>query len=103
MDMETAVVMTTISGRERAEALAEQLIANELAACVQIAEVFSVYRWDGKIQREREFLLMIKGRSDLFPRLQAFILAHHDYELPELIKLDIVDGNAKYLRWLQGN
>jgi periplasmic divalent cation tolerance protein len=101
--METAVTMTTIAGRERAEALAEQLIVAELAACVQITEVSSVYRWEGKIQKEHEFLLIIKGRSDLFPRLQAFILAHHDYDLPELIKLDIVDGNPKYLRWLEGS
>jgi len=100
--METAVTMTTIAGRERAEALAEQLIVTELAACVQIAEVSSVYRWKGEVQKEREFLLIIKGRSDLFPRLQAFILAHHDYDLPELIKLDIVDGNPRYLQWLQG-
>jgi periplasmic divalent cation tolerance protein len=100
--MEIAVAMTTIAGRERAKTLAEQLIVAELAACVQITEVSSVYRWEGEVHKEHEFLLIIKGRSDLFPRLRAFILARHDYELPELIKLDIVDGNPTYLRWLQG-
>lgn len=102
VSIETAMAMTTVAGRERAEALAEQLIVAELAACVQIAEVSSVYRWQGEVQKEREFLLLIKGRSDLFPRLRTFILDRHDYELPELIKLGIVDGNPRYLQWLLG-
>jgi periplasmic divalent cation tolerance protein len=100
--MDCAMAMTTTATRERAEKLAEDIIAHNLAACVQITEVRSVYRWAGKISKEQEFLLIMKGRSDLFPRLREFILAHHDYELPELIKLDIVDGNPKYLDWMRG-
>ena len=100
--MEFSLAMTTTASREDAEALAEAIIANKLAACVQIAEITSVYEWEGKLNKSAEFLLMIKGRADRFAKLREFVLAQHRYELPELVRIDIADGNPAYLAWLRG-
>ena len=100
--MAFALTMTTTATREDAEAWAEGLVMNKLAACVQIAETFSVYEWEGHVNKDREFLLLIKGRSDLFEKVRGYVLAHHKYDLPELVKLDLVDGNPAYLAWMHG-
>ncbi len=100
--MEFSLTMTTASTREAADTLAEGIIGNELAACVQIVEASSVYRWDGKVEKAREFLLLIKGRADLFPWLRDFVLRHHTYDVPELVKLDITDGSPAYFAWMRG-
>jgi periplasmic divalent cation tolerance protein len=99
--MEFSLAMTTTPTREDAEALAERLIINKAAACVQIAEISSIFVWDGKINKDREFLLMIKGRSDLIAQVQEIVLAQHKYDIPELVMLDIVDGSAKYFAWMR--
>jgi periplasmic divalent cation tolerance protein len=100
--MECSLAMTTTATREDAETLAEAIVADKLAACVQIAEITSVYEWEGRPNKSREFLLLIKGRTDRFPELRDFVLARHPYELPELVRLDIADGNPAYLAWLRG-
>ncbi len=100
--MEFSLAMTTTATRQEAETLAEGIVSNELAACEQVVETSSVYRWDGKLNKHQEFLLLIKGRSDLFPTLRDFVPAHHTYDLPELVKLDITDGNPAYFVWMRG-
>ncbi len=100
--MEFSLTMTTVATRDDAEALAEGIVANRLASCVQIAEIDSVYEWDGKINKGQEFLLMIKGRSDLFARLREFVLRDHKYDLPELVTVQIADGDPRYLAWMGG-
>ncbi len=100
--MEFSVTMTTCANREQAETLAEGIIKNKLAACVQISEISSVYEWDNKLNKDKEFLLLIKGRKDLFSKLRDYVLSNHSYDVPELILLDIKDGNPKYLDWMRG-
>ena len=83
-----------------AAALARHLVEQRLAACVNIVEnAHSVYRWRGEVTTDREALLIIKTRQDLFPALEAAVRQIHSYEVPELIALPITAGAASYLSW----
>lgn len=95
-------VLTTTAAEAEAEAIAEALLAEELAACVQIAAIRSRYLWNGEIQREAEQLLIIKTRAALFEIVRAKIRAIHSYETPEIVALPIAAGDADYLSWMAG-
>jgi periplasmic divalent cation tolerance protein len=95
------VVITTCDSEERATQLARRLVEERLAACVNIVPgARSIYRWEDKIEDAAEFLLVIKSRRDIFPKLRNAIVQHHSYEIPEVIALPIVDGSDAYLKWL---
>jgi len=96
---EFCIIMTT-SNAENARAIAEALIGQKLAACVQMLNVGSVYEWNGEVCRDDEVLLLIKTRSDLFEKCEKTITGMHDYELPEIIKTDITGGSEGYLKWI---
>jgi periplasmic divalent cation tolerance protein len=93
-------VLTTTSTADEAEAIADALLADGLAACVQIAEIRSRYIWKGQIQREAEQLLLIKTRAELFEIVRGKIRATHSYDTPEIVALPITAGDADYLAWL---
>ena len=95
-------VMTTTASEAEAEAIAEALLAEELAACVQIAQVRSRYVWKGAVQREAEQLLLIKTRAALFEIVRAKIRSLHSYETPEIVALPITAGDGDYLSWMAG-
>ncbi|MBS0344454.1 MAG: divalent-cation tolerance protein CutA [Proteobacteria bacterium] len=98
---EQACVVTTALGTEdEAESLAAALVEAGLAACVQVMHVRSVYRWEGELRREPEWVLLIKTRSDRFSEVAAFIRERHSYELPEILQLPVRGGAPDYLRWL---
>jgi len=102
MVMEYSMVMTTCANRAEGETLAEGIIRSKLATCVQITEVSSVYDWEGEFKKQKEFLLLIKGRKDLFPMLKKYLLANHCYEVPELLQVDITNGNPTHLAYELG-
>ena len=94
------VLMTAASGEEAAR-LAELLIGAHLAACVQILPAIeSVYRWEGKIERQSEILLLAKTTTAKFAELEREVRALHSYETPEIIAVPIVAGSSPYLSWL---
>jgi len=94
------VFMTAASGEEAAR-LAEMLVGAQLAACVQILpEMESVYRWQGKIERQSEVLLLAKTTRDKFEELEREVRALHSYETPEIIAVPVTAGSAPYLEWL---
>ena len=93
-------VLTTTSTDAEAEAIAEALLADELAACVQILDIRSRYLWQGAVQREPERLLLIKTRAALFETVRARIRTLHSYETPEIVALPIAAGDADYLGWI---
>jgi periplasmic divalent cation tolerance protein len=98
---EQIVVLVTVPSREVGEALAEALVGDGLAACVNLlGEMRSIYRWQGKIEREPEQLCVIKTTREVFATLRARVVALHPYEVPEVIALPIVDGHAPYLEWI---
>lgn len=96
----TCIVMTAISTEAAAEALAQRLVEAQLAACVQLIPVKSFYVWQGKSMRETECLLLVKTRAVLYAQVEAFILANHPYDTPEILQLPVVAGSEAYLRWL---
>ena len=97
---ELITVLTTTATEADAEAIAEALLADGLAACVQITAVRSRYVWKGEIQREDEQLLLIKTRDALFEPVRARIRTLHPYETPEIIALPVAAGDQDYLAWL---
>lgn len=95
------VVLSTCDSEEQAEAIAQDLVEQRLAACVNIiAGARSIYRWKDQIEDSREFLLLIKSRRDLFDKLRAAIHKLHSFEVPEVIALPVIDGSPNYLTWL---
>lgn len=101
---EPVVVLMTAANGEEAVRLADLLIGAHLAACVQILpEMESVYRWEGKIERQPEILLLAKTVRSKFEELEREVRALHSYETPEIIALPIVAGSAPYLQWLRAN
>jgi periplasmic divalent cation tolerance protein len=98
---EQIVIMSTCASEEEARKIALLLLERGLAACVNVAPgVLSYYRWKGKIESGKEWLLLIKSSRELFASVATAIEAAHSYEVPEVIALPIVDGSANYLRWL---
>ena len=96
------MVLTTCNSSETISLIAETLISNKLAACVNIIKgVESVYQWQGKIERDKEILLIIKTRESLFSQVEQSIQELHSYELPEIIAVPIITGEKNYLNWIQ--
>jgi periplasmic divalent cation tolerance protein len=95
------LILTTLPQRASAEALARELLAARLAACIQIGgAVRSLYHWRGEIETAREIPVAIKTRAALYPRVEAAIRARHPYELPEIVAVPITDGLPAYVDWI---
>jgi len=102
--MNYIIVQTTFAKKEVAEALARQLVEQKLSACVQIVGlVTSVYSWQNTTETAREYLCLIKTKSQLFKRLEKFIKQNHPYQLPEIVALPISAASPEYLAWLDTN
>ncbi len=96
------LVLTNLPDRDIAKKLASQVIAEKLAACVNIsADILSIYNWDGEQQADTEVQLMIKTRQACYARLEALILALHPYDLPEIIAIPLVAGLPAYFDWVR--
>lgn len=95
-----AIVSTTVGSEDDARALARMLVEARLAACVQVMAVASVYRWEGKLEEAGEHLLLCKIATTDFPCVEAAIRAGHDYDVPEIVMIEIAAGHAPYLAWL---
>ncbi|KPK74381.1 MAG: hypothetical protein AMJ89_06480 [candidate division Zixibacteria bacterium SM23_73] len=95
------VVFVTAGSEKEGEKIAQALLKEKLAACVNIVPgLKSVFRWKGKISTEEEVLLMIKTKDGLFEKLKKRVIELHGYEVPEIIALGILAGYEKYLDWL---
>ncbi len=95
------LALVTAGDEESADRIASALVTGRLAACVNIVgNVRSVYRWKGKIEKDAEFLLIIKTWQDRFEDLKKRVLDLHTYDVPEIIALRIDEGHAPYLEWM---
>ena len=95
------VVLITASSGEEAARLADMLVGSHLAGCVQILpQIESVYRWQGRIERQAEVLLIAKTVRGRFEELKREVKGLHSYETPEIVALPITGGSGNYLEWL---
>jgi periplasmic divalent cation tolerance protein len=93
-------VITTVGSREQACSMAAQLVERGLAACAQISEIESFYRWDGALQQESEWRLLLKTRDTHAPALQEAILSLHSYALPAIHSIRLEQLHPAYADWL---
>jgi len=95
------IVLTTVGLLEKAEQIAATLVERRLAACVNIVgPIRSIYRWKDAIEREQEYLLLIKTTAERAADLASVFSELHTYELPERVELTIEGGSDAYLEWI---
>jgi len=95
------VVLITASGQDEAARIAEAIVAEKLAACVNIVPaVQSVYMWKGTVERDQEALLVVKTSRARFERLAARVTELHSYDVPEVIALDVEQSSLPYAVFL---
>ena len=95
------VIFVTAGSQRESKKIALRLVETKLAACVNISPpIESVFRWEGNINEEKEFLLIIKSSRELFPEIRDEIAKIHSYHTPEILCLGVIDGSAEYLKWL---
>lgn len=95
-----AMIMTTVDSEELAASLAAMLLERRLAACVQQLEISSRYRWEGAIQCDAEFLLLVKTSAAAANAAVKAIEENHTYDVPEIVVLPVTGGLPAYLNWL---
>jgi periplasmic divalent cation tolerance protein len=99
--MELCVILITVPTAEVGERLARALVEERLAACVnRVPGLTSIYRWQGKVERDPEELLIVKTRQELVPDVTARVKVLHPYQVPEVIALPIKAGLTDYLEWV---
>jgi periplasmic divalent cation tolerance protein len=95
------IVLISAGSEEEAHNIAESLVKEKKAACVNIVPgVDSFFRWKAKIDSARESLLLVKTRASLFSEIVSLVKETHSYEVPEIIALPIIGGSEEYLKWL---
>lgn len=103
MNVDFGVFLVTAPDKETAEKISTGLVEGKLAACVNVLEISSVYRWEDKVEKADEHLLVIKSRLGLYPEIIEFVKQTHPHEVPETIALPIFHGAAAYMDWLGAN
>jgi periplasmic divalent cation tolerance protein len=98
---EPLVLLVTTGSQEEADHIAQTLVTEMLAACVNVVpSVSSIYRWEGEIQHDQEWLLIVKSRHDVLHDVVRRVQALHSYDMPEIIALPVVGGSEAYLHWI---
>lgn len=99
--VDALIVLTNLPDHASAVKLAQALVEKRLAACVNVlGEASSVYRWEGRVETEKEVPVLIKTRGALYGEVEAAIVAAHPYELPEIVAVPVVRGLPGYLEWV---
>lgn len=89
--------------REELQAIIDDLIGRRLIACGQLlGPITSSFRWEGSVQREEEWLALLKTSSALVAEVLARVRELHSYEVPEILVMELGDGDPDYLRWVLG-
>lgn len=102
MSEQVVVAFSTCPDESVAQRLAEALVSEGLAACVnRVAAVQSTYVWDGRLQDDAEVLLIIKSTAARIPSLEQRLKELHPYELPEFVVTSVMGGNEPYLEWIR--
>lgn len=97
----SSIAYVTTPNEDAAKKIANGIISNKLAACVNIIpNLVSIYEWDGRVNEDNEVLLMIKTTTDKIDELSKFVRENHPYSVAEVISVKIENGNPPYLDWI---
>ena len=95
------IVIVTTPNSEEATKISEAVVSAHLAACATvIPTVTSVYRWEGKVTKDQESLVVMKTARSKYPELERTILQVHSYKVPEILAVQVAEGSVEYLRWV---
>ncbi|REJ79501.1 MAG: divalent-cation tolerance protein CutA [Acidobacteria bacterium] len=95
------IVFTTAPDTKEAEKLAEAIVIQKLAACVQVLpKMTSFYSWKGAIEKDTEHLLLIKTDESKYAELEEWLLQNHSYEEPEIVAVQASEVSDGYRKWL---
>lgn len=100
MENKYCIVLTTTDQEHVADLIANTLVKEKLAGCVQIDQVKSIYAWENQVENGKEYRLMIKCISSNYDLIEKAIIRLHNYKLPQIVKIDITGGSVDYLKWL---
>lgn len=100
---EACLVLTAFESREQAQPTIVALISEQLASCVQVYDVDSMYVWQGEVVSCPETVLSIRTTKEAYPRLERRLFELHPYELPEIIQIPVTAGLAPYIDWIAEN
>lgn len=99
--MRALVVVTTAGTEDQANLLAQELVERRLSCCVNILPIHrSIYRWQGKVCSDSEFMLVIKTPEANYEMVEATIRELHNYDLPEILAFDIRQGETGFMQWI---
>ncbi len=103
--MKYIIILSNTNSIENAKLIANTLVKDKLAACVNIIpQIKSVYSWNNEITEDYdEYLMIIKTKKELFENVKNKIVEFHPYEVPEIISFDITNGGKNYLDWINNN
>ena len=101
-NIEPIIVLTTVPSTKAGESIAKRLVEQRAVACVNILpKMTSIYHWEGQIQKEDEYLLIIKSVKEREKEVYDLIRKLHSYDVPEILTIPIQNGDESYLNWLQ--
>ena len=98
--MKPAMLVSTYPNKKSVTKIANKLVKNRLAACVNITSISSIYSWEDKIQISSEFIAIFKTTQKNKKKLKEQILNTHPYKVPEIAEIDVLSINKPYLDWL---
>ena len=99
---EYLLILTTVPDEKTAKAISRTLVDERLAACVSLSSSCqSTYRWQEKVNLDREYMLFIKTQAPCYPELEKRLAAIHPYDVPEIIAIPLANGYGKYLNWMK--
>jgi len=99
--MDIVVIYCTVPNKRQAGLIAKTLVKNKLAACVGISsDVTSYFSWEGELCKEKEVLMTIKTKRKNFKKIKIVIESMHDYSVPEIIAVPVVECGEEYAKWL---
>ena len=101
--MPIIIFVTTKNVRE-ANRIATKLMEGKLIACANVIKgVRSIFRWQGKVDKANEILLILKSKKSCLPKIIKMVKKYHSYDVPEIIALPIIGGSKDYLNWIKSN
>jgi periplasmic divalent cation tolerance protein len=96
------IVFCTCSDSKSAKLIARSLVEKKAAACVNVVRLEeSFYRWKGKVENAKEYLLIVKIANKKYLRVEREIMRNHPYDVPEIIAVKVAAGSRKYVRWVE--